>query len=56
VVHERELLLADGAAPFAEAVSRLLTCTELREKLTTAGRLLLQKEFTWMAAWRKLDF
>jgi len=56
VAHERELLLADGAAPFAQAVSRLLTCTELRDRLTTAGRLLLQKEFTWEAAWRRLDF
>jgi glycosyltransferase involved in cell wall biosynthesis len=56
VRHERELLLADGAAGFAQAVSRLLACTELRERLAIAGRLLLEKEFTWVAAWRHLDF
>lgn len=56
VAHEREVLLADSAESFAASVSRLLTCTELRERLAMAGRLLLQKEFTWEAAWRKLNF
>jgi hypothetical protein len=28
----------------------------LRGKLGIAGRLLLEKEFTWEAAWKKLDF
>ena len=50
------LLLADGAAPFAAAVTRLLTCSELRQKIGNAGRLLLEKEFTWETAWKKLDF
>uniref|UniRef100_Q01T64 Glycosyl transferase, group 1 n=1 Tax=Solibacter usitatus (strain Ellin6076) TaxID=234267 RepID=Q01T64_SOLUE len=50
------LLLADGAAPFAAAVTRLLTCYELRQKIGNAGRLLLEKEFTWETAWKKLDF
>jgi len=56
VAHEREVLIADSAAGFAAAVSRLLKCQELRERLVMAGRLLLQKEFTWETAWRKLDF
>jgi len=56
VEHEREILLADGASGFAAAVSRLLACTELRQRLAEAGRLLLQKEFTWETVWRKLDF
>jgi len=50
------LLLADGAAAFAEAVTRLLKCSSLRQSLGSAGRLLLEKEFTWDAAWKKLDF
>ncbi len=56
VCDEREVLLADGGIAFAAAVSRLLACRDLRERLATAGRLLLQKEFTWVAAWRSLDF
>ncbi|HEY2016068.1 MAG TPA: glycosyltransferase [Bryobacteraceae bacterium] len=50
------LLLADGASAFAAAVSRLLACLTLRERLGMAGRLLLEQEFTWEAAWKKLDF
>jgi glycosyltransferase involved in cell wall biosynthesis len=50
------LLLADGAAAFTRAVTRLLACSDLREKLGSAGRLLLEREFTWEKAWRKLDF
>ena len=50
------LLLADGGPAFAEAVSRLLACTDLRERVGAAGRLLLEKEFTWETAWKKLDF
>ena len=49
-------LLADGAEAFADAVTRLLTCTELRRQIGSAGRLLLEKEFTWETAWKKLDF
>ncbi len=50
------LLLADGAESFAAAVSRLLTCSELRTKLSNAGRLLLEREFTWEKAWECLAF
>ena len=56
-VHDGEtLLIADGAAVFSAAVTRLLTCYELRQKIGNAGRLLLEKEFTWKTAWKKLDF
>ena len=51
-----QLLLADEAAPFAEAVSRLLACTDLRASVGLAGRLLMENEFTWDAAWKDLDF
>jgi len=50
------LLLADTPAAFADAVTRLLACRELRDRLGMAGRLLLEKQFTWETAWQKLDF
>jgi polysaccharide biosynthesis protein PslH len=56
VTDGEHLLLADGGQGFAGAVTRLLTCSSLRQRLGFAGRLLLEKEFTWEAAWKKLDF
>jgi glycosyltransferase involved in cell wall biosynthesis len=53
---EKHLLLADGAGEFADAVSRLLACPDLRKEVGDAGRSLLEKEFTWENAWKKLDF
>ena len=56
VLDGENALLADGAEAFAGAVTRLLTCTELRQQIGSAGRLLLEKEFTWETAWKMLDF
>jgi glycosyltransferase involved in cell wall biosynthesis len=50
------LLLADTGPRFAEAVSRLLESAALREKLGMSGRLLVENDFTWDAAWRTLQF
>jgi glycosyltransferase involved in cell wall biosynthesis len=50
------LILADTPDNFVNAVTRLLTCPELRERLGAAGRLLQEKDFTWEAAWKSLDF
>jgi glycosyltransferase involved in cell wall biosynthesis len=50
------LLTADAAPEFAAAVTRVLTCKDLGVSLGNAGRLLLEKEFTWETAWTKLDF
>ena len=50
------LLVADKPADFVSGVSRLLACTSLRASLGTAGRRLMEQEFTWEAAWRNLDF
>ena len=50
------ILLADGAVHFAEAVLRLLACSSIRESLGKSGRLLLEKEFTWETAWKSLPF
>ena len=49
-------LLADDPALFVTEVTRLLACTELRQQIGSAGRLLLEKEFTWETAWKMLDF
>ena len=46
------LLLADGGPAFAYAVTRVLENATLRQRLGLAGRLLLEKEFTWDAAWK----
>ena len=55
--HDGEhLLLADGATAFAGAVSRLLACKESRARVGSAGRLLMEREFTWESAWKNLDF
>jgi hypothetical protein len=51
-----QMLLADTADAFGEAVSRLLTCKDLRETVGNSGRLLLEKSFTWKSAWAALDF
>jgi glycosyltransferase involved in cell wall biosynthesis len=50
------LLLADSAPAFAEAVSKLLASPQDRQRLGMAGRALLEKEYTWDAAWRRIDF
>jgi len=50
------LLLADTPADFAAAVTRLLTCPEMCRSLGAAGRLLVEKEFTWESAWKMLNF
>jgi glycosyltransferase involved in cell wall biosynthesis len=49
------LLLAESGATFASAVTRLLRSPALRQEIGSAGRLLLEQEFTWDKAWRKLD-
>jgi hypothetical protein len=56
VCHEQSVMLADDGSGFAREVSRLLASAELRQRLAAAGRLLLEKEFTWEAAWKNLDF
>jgi glycosyltransferase involved in cell wall biosynthesis len=56
VCDAEHLLLADGAEAFAAAVTRLLACSEQRQRLASSGRLLLDKEFTWEKAWGRLAF
>jgi glycosyltransferase involved in cell wall biosynthesis len=49
------LLVADGGPAFAAAVTRLLASASLRSQLGREGRRLLENEFTWYSAWKKLD-
>ncbi len=53
--HGENLLIADDPRSFADAVSRLLTSPDIREKLSVTGRTLFESEFTWESAWRRLD-
>lgn len=50
------LLLADSGRAFAAAVSRLLASPDLRRRLGTCGRNLVEQRFTWEAAWKTLNF
>ena len=49
------LLLADDARTFADAVTQLLMDDGLRARLGETGRALFESEFTWDCAWKKLD-
>ncbi len=49
------LMLADTAEDFREAVSVLLGSHDWREELGRAGRHLFERNYTWEAAWSKLD-
>ena len=48
------MLIADGGPAFGAAVTRVLENANLRKQLGQAGRLMLEHEFTWESAWRKL--
>jgi glycosyltransferase involved in cell wall biosynthesis len=50
------ILLAGDACAFAGAVSRLLESADLRDKLGRNGRLSMETDFTWEAAWSRLSF
>jgi glycosyltransferase involved in cell wall biosynthesis len=49
------LLLADTPATFAGAIDGLIETPELRRSLAAAGRRLYELEYTWEAAWKRLD-
>jgi glycosyltransferase involved in cell wall biosynthesis len=54
--HDGEnLLIADSGSGFAAAVTRLLENADLRHKLGQSGRFLVEREFTWDTAWKKLN-
>jgi polysaccharide biosynthesis protein PslH len=54
-VHGEHLWIADDAASFAEAITRLWDDPAMRRRMGDAGRALYMERFTWNAAWRSLD-
>jgi glycosyltransferase involved in cell wall biosynthesis len=49
------LLVADGAAPFAEATLRLLEDAALRERLANAGRDQAERLYDWRVLGDRLE-
>ena len=50
-----ELLIRDGAAQFADAICEIVDSPKFAAKLGAAGRVLYEREYTWDAAWKRLD-
>jgi polysaccharide biosynthesis protein PslH len=53
--NEEQLLIADEPAAFVSAIERVLKDAGLRHRLGEAGRALYREQFTWAAAWRRLE-
>ena len=53
--HQENVLVADGATSFADAVSHLLANEEERRRLGQAGRWTYEQQLTWETAWSRLD-
>ncbi len=54
-VPERDILIADDPARFADAVVRVLSDRELADSLSRNGREFVRKNFTLEAAMKKLE-
>jgi polysaccharide biosynthesis protein PslH len=54
-IPEKEILIADTPANFAATLRNLLDNKELCLRLGSAGRYLYEREYTWEAAWKKLE-
>jgi glycosyltransferase involved in cell wall biosynthesis len=55
ITHGTEIYLADKPEDFIQSIQYLLNSPEVRRKLGEAGRCLFEHDFSWEAAWRKLD-
>jgi glycosyltransferase involved in cell wall biosynthesis len=53
-VADENILLADDAAGFTAAISKLLSSPSERERLGRAGRNRYERELTWNSAWSAL--
>lgn len=49
------VLVADDADGFLEAIRQLLDSEALRARVGAAGRALYEREYTWEAAWQRLN-
>jgi hypothetical protein len=54
VEHERQVLVADGAADFADALERVLADADLRRELSERGRALIEARYEWRTTMRPL--
>lgn len=52
---EDNILLADSAAAFADAMDRLLNGAALAQRMGAAGRRTFESKYTWNASWKALD-
>ena len=55
VTHEKDILLADSPAHFADAVVRVIRDLGQRRRLEAAARLLVAEHFDWSAVARDLE-
>ncbi|MBL8162739.1 MAG: glycosyltransferase [Anaerolineae bacterium] len=55
VAHERDIMIADKPADFAEATVRLLTDAELNRRITEQGRRTVVETYDYRQACRPLD-
>ncbi len=55
VAHERDIMIADKPADFAEATARLLTDAELNRRITEQGRRTVVETYDYRQACRPLD-
>ncbi len=55
VVDQRDLLIADSPEGFAASVVRLFEDPALGVRLGSAGRVLMEAEYSWASAGRKLE-
>jgi glycosyltransferase involved in cell wall biosynthesis len=55
VSHGEHLLLADDVPAMVRAIDQVLKSPAVGERLAHAGRSLLEKEFTWDAAWKSFE-
>ena len=51
----KEILIADTPINFAETLRKLLDNPDLCLQLGAAGRCLYEREYTWDAAWKRLE-
>jgi glycosyltransferase involved in cell wall biosynthesis len=53
--HDRDLLVADTALDFAQAILRLLASEELCSHLAANARQHFERSLNWTAAWSHLE-
>jgi glycosyltransferase involved in cell wall biosynthesis len=55
ITNNVNICVADTPREFVESIQRLINFPEIRREMGMAGRSLYEREFSWEAAWRKLD-